>query len=198
MAQELNRRINLYSETSASHFRTLHITHSLTIAARAFPSGARVVDWGTGGGMPGLPLAILFPEVEFVLIDAVGKKIRAVQTMARRLGLGNVVTWHGRAEHWTGEADYSVSRATAPLDTLWRWHCRVAVKSDATAHLSYWQRGLVCLKGGDLQAEVQSLKQTAPTVCIESFPIEPVLDDPHFRHKVLMSVTSTTRTESLG
>ena len=131
LAQAFNTKINLYSEASTHEFWRRHILHSLTLACKSFPTGSRVADWGTGGGMPGLPLAILFPDVEFILIDAVQKKVRAVQTMARRLELGNVTAWHGRAEAFEGEVTHSVSRATAPLSTLWEWHQRAAT---ATCH----------------------------------------------------------------
>jgi 16S rRNA (guanine(527)-N(7))-methyltransferase RsmG len=118
----MNQRINLVSREDAGAIASRHIPHCLTLAIRVFPDGATVVDWGTGGGLPLIPLAIAFPRVRFIGVDAVGKKIQAVRTFARRLGLANVEAWHGRAEEFDEEIDFSVSRATAPLAVLWSWH----------------------------------------------------------------------------
>lgn len=186
LALGFNAKLNLYSEASAEHFWQRHVLHSLALAARPFPTGARVVDWGTGGGLPGLPLAILFPEVEFVLVDSVGKKIRAVQTMARRLGLDNVTAWHGRAEAWEGSASHSVSRATAPLETLWQWHDRVVQPGEANPN--EWPSGLYCLKGGDLQAEINDLTTATPELTVSRMPLDELLPDPYFRTKELVQV----------
>lgn len=187
LAISFNQKLNLYSEASAEHFWQRHVMHSLALAVRPFPPGARVVDWGTGGGLPGLPLAVLFPDTEFVLVDSVGKKIRAVQTMARRLALDNVTGWHGRAERWEGRATHSVSRATSPLTTLWHWHGRVArpMETDANA----WPPGLYCLKGGDLDSEIGGLTAESPEVTVTHAPLDEMLPDPHFRTKVLVAVT---------
>lgn len=190
LALGFNTRLNLYSEASAEHFWQRHVQHSLALAARPFPSGARVVDWGTGGGLPGLPLAILFPEVEFVLVDAVGKKIRAVRTMVRRLGLGNVTAWHGRAEDWTGSATHSVSRATSALRTLWEWHERVAAPLP-DANSSHWPAGLYCLKGGDLSDEVGALLADDPSLALGRYPLGAMLPDPYFHSKELVQVVRT-------
>jgi 16S rRNA (guanine527-N7)-methyltransferase len=157
-----NRRVNLISSESERHFRTRHLFHCLTLTARDFPPGSTIVDWGTGGGLPAIPLAICFPEVTVVGVDSVGKKSRAVRTMARRLGLDNCFAWNGRAEDWTGEAHYSVSRATAPLATLWRWHRRVAVEWEGALGDDDWTPGLLVLKGGDLGEEVEALRAAAP------------------------------------
>ncbi len=187
LALGFNRRLNLYSEASAEHFWQRHVLHSLALAVGPFPPGARVVDWGTGGGLPGLPLAVLFPESEFVLLDAVGKKIRAVQTMARRLGLDNVTAWHGRAEEWEGSTTHSVSRATSPLAVLWQWHARVAqpMETDAGA----WPPGLYCLKGGDLSNEISALTTESPGLTVTRISLTEVLPDPYFRTKELLAVT---------
>lgn len=188
LALGFNAKLNLYSDASAEHFWQRHVLHSLALAVRPFPSGSRVVDWGTGGGLPGLPLAVLFPDVEFVLVDSVGKKIRAVQTMARRLGLGNVMAWHGRAEEWEGNATHSVSRATAPLATLWSWHERIA-RPTAASEAEAWPPGLFCLKGGDLEDEIAALTTIAPKLEVLRLPLPEVLPDPYFRTKVLLAVT---------
>ncbi|MEF8866454.1 MAG: RsmG family class I SAM-dependent methyltransferase, partial [Salinibacter sp.] len=92
-----NPRINLISPETEDAFRTRHLLHCLTLTVRDFPGGCTIVDWGTGGGLPAIPLAICFPETTVVGVDSVGKKVRAVRTIARRLGLENCFTWNGRA-----------------------------------------------------------------------------------------------------
>jgi 16S rRNA (guanine527-N7)-methyltransferase len=186
----LYKRLNLYSQASMERFWLLHIEHSLTLATRPFPPGSVVADWGTGGGMPGLVLAIVFPEATFHLIDSVRKKIRAVQTMARRLALTNVEVHHARAEAWEGRITHSVSRATAPLPTLWSWHRRVAVPSEATQadESPAWEPGLICLKGGDLTAEIDAVEENDRRASVIQTPIGRWIDDPHFDEKVLVQV----------
>ena len=149
------------------------------------------MDWGTGGGLPVVPLAICFPEVSFTGVDAVGKKMQAVRAMARRLGLDNLELWHGRAEAWDGKAHYSISRATAPLTMLWGWHQRICtplVSSD-----SDWKPGLVCLKGGDLKAgdlreECNQLKASYPDVKIIDQPVDTVIPSPLFSSKYILHI----------
>ena len=111
-------RLNLISPSTIPFIQERHIAHCLLPARRSFPAGATVVDWGTGGGLPLVPLSIVFPDVQFIGIHAVGKKLQAIRAMARTLKLTNLDTWHGRAERWDGTLHYSVSRATAPLATL--------------------------------------------------------------------------------
>jgi len=170
-----NRRVNLVSSESERQFRTQHLLHCLTLTVRGFPAGSTIVDWGTGGGLPAIPLAICFPEVTVVGVDSVGKKSRAVRTIARRLGLDNCFTWNGRAEEWTGEAHYSVSRATAPLSTLWRWHRRVAVPLDGPPAEDEWAPGLLALKGGDLSDEIDGLRAADPDADVERLALEALL-----------------------
>ena len=186
LALSFNRKINLYSKASADDFWSRHIEHSLVIASKKFPDGACVVDWGTGGGMPGLPLAILFPDTPFFLIDAVDKKIRAVRTIARRLDLSNVTAWHGRAERWDGTATHSVSRATAPLATLWTWHQRIAVKQDEDV-VDAWPPGLICLKGGNLGAEIEELQTLDPETVVNVRPLPSVMEG-RTSEKVIVTV----------
>ena len=170
-----NRRVNLVSSESEQQFRTQHLLHCLTLTARSFPAGCTVVDWGTGGGLPAIPLAICEPEVTVVGVDSVGKKSRAVRTIARRLGLDNCFTWNGRAEEWTGEAHYSVSRATAPLADLWAWHRRVAVDLETPPGDDDWAPRLLALKGGDLSAEIDELRAAAPETDVERLALEALL-----------------------
>jgi 16S rRNA (guanine527-N7)-methyltransferase len=184
-----NRRVNLISSGSERHVRTQHLLHCLTLTARAFPAGSTIVDWGTGGGLPAIPLAICFPDVTVVGVDSVGKKVRAVRTIARRLGLDNCFAWNGRAEAWTGEAHYSVSRATAPLATLWRWHRRVAVEWEGALGDDDWSPGLLALKGGDLSDEIEALRAAAPNAELRRHALESLLGrNGFFGEKELVSV----------
>ena len=170
-----NQRLNLISSESERQFRTQHLLHCLTLTVCDFPDGCTVVDWGTGGGLPAIPLAICYPEVTVVGVDSVGKKSRAVRTIARRLGLENCFTWNGRAEEWTGEAHYSVSRATAPLAELWQWHRRVTVPLGDGPNEDEWPQGLLALKGGDLSKEIADLRAADPDVDLERRPLDELL-----------------------
>ena len=188
-----NPKINLVSRETEAHFEERHLLHSLAITWRRFPSGSNVVDWGTGGGLPVVPLAICFPDVRFFAVDAVEKKLRVVQTVARRLGLQNLDTWHGRAEAWPGRAVYAVSRATAPLVDLWSWSERIYTGNEPALEDAkdpeVWKSGLITLKGGDLTAEVDALKQVYPDVRVESWPLQPLLRSSYFRQKSMMHVS---------
>lgn len=167
MLRRFNDRVNLISPHTETEIQTQHILHCLTLSFRDFPDGSTVVDWGTGGGLPAIPLAIRFPEVTVVGIDSVGKKARAVRTMARRLGLENCYAWAGRAADWEGEAHYSVSRATAPLDQLWQWHRRVVVELEDPPDETECPQGLLVLKGGDLSDEIAALEDVDPDAEVE-------------------------------
>jgi 16S rRNA (guanine527-N7)-methyltransferase len=190
MLCRFNDRVNLISPDSERHFRTQHLLHCLTLTIRDFPAGSTIVDWGTGGGLPAVPLAICYPEVTVVGVDSVGKKGRAVRTMARRLDLDNCYAWTGRASDWTGTAHYSVSRATAPLAELWQWHRRVAVDLEEGSGAEEWAPGLLALKGGDLSDEVAALRDAAPDVEVEHRPLESVLGrNGFFGEKEIVAVT---------
>ena len=196
-----NQKINLISRDTERHFRERHTHHSLAIARKQFPAGSEVVDWGTGGGLPVVPLAIAFPDVRFYAVDAVEKKLRVVQAIARRLDLKNLVTWHGRAESWPGQADYAISRATAPLVDLWQWFDRVRKpKIVAPSGAAKWKGGLIVLKGGDLTPEIEQLKQAEPDTIVAFLDLEPLLGSSYFRQKSLVHVSkkpfSTDRTEA--
>lgn len=184
-----NQRVNLISPETEGDFRTRHLLHCLTLTARDFPAGSTIVDWGTGGSLPAIPLAICFPEVTVVGVDSVGKKVRAVRTMVRRLGLGNCFAWKGRAENWDEEAHYSVSRATAPLVDLWHWHRRVAAGLDGPTDKTEWGAGLLALKGGDLRDEIADLRSADPDVEIERHRLKPLLGrNGFFEEKEIVAV----------
>lgn len=196
---QLNQKMNLVSPATEADAATVHVLHSLTLLYRSFPPGSVVVDWGTGGGLPAIPLAICCPDVTVHAIDSVGKKVRAVRTMARRLELDNCFPWHGRADAWPGTAHYSVSRATAPLRTLWRWHARVASPENITVGMGDWAPGLLCLKGGDLSDEIATLFAEDGNVCVDQYRLRALLDpgDAIGQDKQLVGVFSTQHTPPL-
>ncbi len=191
LLRRFNRKINLISPETEPHVRKRHLLHSLALTWRRFPSGSRIVDWGTGGGLPAVPLAIAFPDVEVVAVDSVGKKVRAVRTMARRIGIDNLFAWEGRAEQWTGSAHYAVSRATAPLADLWRWYRRVADVEVPSSDEGAWTPGLVCLKGGDLSGETADLRAADPGVTVEQHALRPLLGRAYFADKHIVAVRRT-------
>lgn len=144
-----NSKINVISRKDTEHMEVRHLLHSLGIAKVVdFPAGSAVLDVGTGGGLPGLPLAILLPEVQFHLVDSIGKKIRVVQSISEALRLPNVRATQARAEELQEKYDFVVSRAVTRLAGFWPWVRHSFKKSDDP------RRGLYYLKGGDLQEEL--------------------------------------------
>jgi len=158
MLQELytywNERINVISRKDIVNLEERHILHSLSIAnIIRFKPGSRVLDVGTGGGFPGIPLAILFPEVKFVLVDSIGKKIKVVNEIVQALELKNVKAEQIRAEEVEGKFDFVVSRAVAKLPLFLRWvHNKVARKNKNPLN-----NGVLYLKGGELEEELNAL-----------------------------------------
>jgi len=152
--QEWNARINVISRKDTDGLYEKHVLHSLSIAATCdFAAGTQVIDLGTGGGFPGIPLAIFFPEVSFHLVDSIGKKIKVVEAVASEIGLKNVTTQHTRAEDIKNRKFHTVvSRAVAPLKDLWTWAKPLLKKN--TPENPYPYAGLICLKGGDLAQEI--------------------------------------------
>ncbi|HJU45569.1 MAG TPA: 16S rRNA (guanine(527)-N(7))-methyltransferase RsmG [Chitinophagaceae bacterium] len=151
--KDWNSKINVISRKDIDSLYEKHVLHSLSIAAIAdFKPGAEIVDIGTGGGFPGIPLAIFFPEVKFHLVDSIGKKLKVVEGVASAIGIGNVTTQHTRIEDIKDRKfDHVVSRAVAPLKDLWRWAKPVLKKKSSDPGLP---NGLICLKGGDLAQEI--------------------------------------------
>ena len=157
---EWNARINVISRKDIGSLYEKHVLHSLSIAAvMDFPAETEVIDIGTGGGFPGIPLAIFFPEVRFHLTDSIGKKLKVVEAVKEAIGLNNLTTQHIRAEEIRNRKfDFAVSRAVAPLKDLWQWS-RPLLKGTAftVGHddvQTQFRSGLICLKGGDLAQEI--------------------------------------------
>ena len=149
--EDWNSKINVISRKDMEHFYLHHVLHSLGIAKLIrFKPGSKILDAGTGGGFPGIPLAILMPEVEFHLVDSIGKKISVVREIARALQLDNVRASISRAEALDEKVDFIVSRAVAPLKSIWEWtHPLIGSRmQNAMAN------GIICLKGGDLRQEI--------------------------------------------
>ena len=157
--REWNSKINVISRKDIEGLYEKHVLHSLAIAAVFdFEQGMKVIDIGTGGGFPGIPLAILFPETEFHLVDSVGKKIKVVEAVAGALKLKNIKAYWKRAEEMhRNHYDTAVSRAVAPLKELWAWTLPLLKKNASFTSESVDKLvpyGLVCLKGGDLAKEI--------------------------------------------
>ena len=149
--EEWNAKINVISRKDMEHFVEHHVLHSLAIAkVQPFQSMSYVLDVGTGGGFPGIPLAIMFPKTKFYLVDSIGKKIKVVQDVVDRLGLTNVKAEQIRAEKVEGEFDFVVSRAVTDLSEFTRW---VRGKF-SDAHYHELKNGILYLKGGDLSEEL--------------------------------------------
>lgn len=179
--KEWNEKINVISRKDIDSLYEKHVLHSLAIAAVFdIPPGSEVIDLGTGGGFPGIPLAIYFPEVKFHLVDSIGKKIKVVNAVAESLQLKNVTTQHSRAEEIQHrQFDAVVSRAVAPLKDLLNWNRHLIRKPKPGATFN----GLVCLKGGDLAQEIyESGKKPYITDIFDLFPEE------YFKDKFVLQV----------
>lgn len=178
---EWNEKINVISRRDIDALYEKHILHSLAIAAICnFHSGASVVDIGTGGGFPGIPLAILYPDVSFTLSDSIGKKIKVVNEVIAAIAIKNTRGIHSRVELIEGPFDFAVSRAVAPLADLWKWikpSLRKGRMSDEFAN------GLLCLKGGNLKDEI-----TASGLRPHLFSIYDIFPEESYKEKYVVYV----------
>ena len=152
---EWNAKINVISRKDIENLYEHHVLHSLAIARIIqFRAGSRIMDLGTGGGFPGIPLAILFPEVHFHLVDSIGKKVRVATEVASAIGLKNVTFRHARAEEEKQTFDFVVSRAVMPLADL----IKIIKKNISVKQQNALPNGLICLKGGELEHEAMPFK----------------------------------------
>jgi 16S rRNA (guanine527-N7)-methyltransferase len=179
--KEWNAKINVISRKDMDGLYQKHVLHSLSIAKIfQFPPGLRVIDIGTGGGFPGIPLAIYFPEVHFHLTDSIGKKIKVTQAIADALQLKNVTTEHIRSEEIKNRKfEVAVSRAVAPLSDLIQWSKPILNKNNHPNFI----HGLICLKGGDLTEEIANSK-THPHI----FSIYQYFPEKYFEEKYVLQV----------
>lgn len=180
--KEWNQKINVVSRKDIDHIYDHHILHSLALAKFIqFKEGSRILDLGTGGGLPGIPLAILFPECHFTLIDGTGKKIMVVNEIINELGLGNVTALHKRAEELKKKFDFVVCRAVASLDKLVMWSENLMDPRQQNA----WPNGLITLKGGNITEEIKALPKKYYT---ELEPISNFFEEEYFQEKYLVYV----------
>lgn len=153
--KDWNQKINVVSRKDIEELYLRHVLHSLGIAKiQGFKDGAEILDVGTGGGFPGIPLAILYPNVHFTLVDSIGKKIKVVNEVAEGLGLLNVTTINARVEEVSGHFDFIVSRAVAAMPTFVRW-IKGKIKKES---LHDRKNGILYLKGGDLSEELKDYR----------------------------------------
>lgn len=187
--KEWNAKINVISRKDIDSLYEKHVLHSLSIAAVFhFNDGSQVADLGSGGGFPGVPLAIFFPKVQFHLVDSIAKKLKVVEEVSRAAGIHNITTQHSRFEDIKNrQFDFVVSRAVAPLRDLWKWSKPLIKKAktnlpEKKLEANYLP-GLICLKGGDLAAEIQE-SDTRPNI----LPIKGIFDELFFDEKYLLYV----------
>jgi 16S rRNA (guanine527-N7)-methyltransferase len=203
--KDWNEKINVISRKDIDSLYEKHVLHSLSIAASFdFQPGSEILDLGTGGGFPGIPLAIFFPEVKFHLVDSIAKKLKVVDAVAENIGLTNITTQHSRIEDIRNRKfDFVVSRAVAPLKDLWRWS-KPLLKSRGSgvrsqelvssttqnsklttpdSRLLTHSPGLICLKGGDLAVEIQE-SNTRPRL----MEIKEIFDETFFKDKFILYV----------
>lgn len=177
--EDWNSKINVISRKDIAGLYLKHVLHSLAIAAVIeFKPQTQIIDIGTGGGFPGIPLAIFFPDVQFHLVDSIGKKLKVVDEIAAAIGLTNVTTQHVRAEEIKNrQFDFAITRAVAPIKDLWKWSYPL-IKKGNKQDLS---NGLICLKGGDLVQEIAE-SPIKPTL----IPIEEIFTEEFFKEKYLV------------
>lgn len=173
-----NSKINVISRKDIDNLYLHHVLHSLAIAKYIrFKPQTSVMDVGTGGGFPGVPLAIFFPEVNFLLLDSIGKKVNVARQVSQAIGLQNVEFAHSRMEDEKRKFDFVVSRAVMPLSDL----VKIVRKNISSEQRNALPNGVICLKGGDLTSELASFKNKA-----ESFPLSQYFSESFFETKKLI------------
>ncbi len=176
--QDWNEKINVISRKDMDNFYEHHVLHSLAIATQfEFQKNTEIMDLGSGGGFPGIPLAIFFPDTQFHLVDSINKKLKVASEIAAAIGLQNLTVQHTRAEDIKNRKfDVVVSRAVAPLKDLW-WWAKPLLKKGVSPN------GLICLKGGDLTKEIAE-SNCRPRV----WEVEKIFPEPFFKEKFLLHV----------
>lgn len=170
---EWNEKINVVSRKDIDNLMLHHVLHSLAIAKFIeFRPGTEILDVGTGGGFPGIPLAILFPECSFLLIDSIGKKIKVVEGVAEGIGLTNVRAEHIRAEDVDQDFEFIISRAVTRLSPFYYW----VRKKISPNHFHTKRNGLILLKGGDLKEEIEELERKTKVVELPTYFQEPFFE----------------------
>ena len=178
--KDWNEKINVISRKDIDNLYLHHVLHSLAIAkAVSFRPGTRILDFGTGGGFPGIPLAILFPETQFKMIDGTGKKIRVVNEVATAIGLENVEAVHLSGEEEKGKYDFVVSRAVMPLPDL----MKIVKKNVGKEQRNSLPNGVICLKGGNVEGEMRPFKKIAEATEITNW-----FDEDWFKEKFVIYV----------
>lgn len=176
--RDWNSKINVISRKDIDNLYPHHILHSLAIAkVLNFQPGTTLLDVGTGGGFPGIPLAILFPECQFTLIDSIGKKVRVASEVAKAIGLSNVRCIQERAEEEKGQFDFVISRAVMPLPDL----VKLVRKNVSKKHQNAMPNGLMVLKGGKLEGELHEFKKY-----VEQTPITDFFHDEWYKEKFVI------------
>lgn len=175
-----NSKINVISRKDIENLYTHHVLHSLGIAKLIqFKDGSKIMDVGTGGGFPGVPLAILFPKCNFLLVDSIGKKVRVATEISSAIGLENIQFRHCRAEEVKEQFDFVVSRAVMPLPDL----VKIIRKNVSKEQRNALPNGLICLKGGNLEGELKPFKKTA-----EADDLSMYFEEEYFKTKKIVYV----------
>lgn len=177
--KEWNEKINVISRKDTENLYERHVLHSLSIAKFiSFYDGSKIMDLGCGGGFPGIPLAIFFPECRFHLVDSIGKKLKVVDEIATAIGLENVFTFHSRAEQMAYQYDFVISRAVAPASDLMQWTKGKFFPKNRHEIIN----GLICLKGGDLTEEL------SPFPKCKAIPLQQFYRESFFEDKKLVYI----------
>ena len=182
--EEWNQKINVISRKDMDHFYEHHVLHSLAIATQFdFPAGYKIMDLGAGGGFPGIPLAIFFPEIDFHLVDSTNKKLKVVEAVASEIELKNVTVQHSRVEDIKDKKfDVVVSRAVAPLKDLWFWSKPLLKKRPVDQPKKI--TGLISLKGGDLSHEIAE-SHSHPRI----WEIDKIFEEDFFKEKYILQIS---------